>query len=149
MTSKFDVTGIYMLAMCASNSVFALVYLVTGELFLTNLRTRSIATCSTLLRIFRISAAFMSIPDSASCMVGVRGPLAIPVAADGPSVADKQQVAPAEAHAAVEAGRTRPQEVGHARHDRADEGPAQFLYSIVWQCLLRCVGVCAALFLNA
>ena len=57
---ELGIVSFYMLAMCASNSAFALVYLITGELYPTNLRTRSIGTCSTISRIFGVSAAYMS-----------------------------------------------------------------------------------------
>ena len=50
----------YLLAMCSSNAAFTLVYLITGELYPTNLRNQAIGTCSTVSRIFGISAPFMS-----------------------------------------------------------------------------------------
>ena len=57
---ELAVIAFYMLAMCASNAAFGVVYLITGELYPTNLRTRAIGTCSTISRIFGISASFMS-----------------------------------------------------------------------------------------
>ena len=54
------VISFYLLAMCCSNAAFTLVYLITGELYPTNLRSRAIGTCSTAARIFGISAPFMS-----------------------------------------------------------------------------------------
>ena len=62
LPSRYElvVISFYMLAMCASNAAFAVVYLITGELYPTNLRTRSMATCSMISRIFGISAAHMS-----------------------------------------------------------------------------------------
>ena len=57
---SFAIISFYMLAMCASNAAFALVYLITGELYPTNLRNQAIGTCSTVSRLFGISAPFMS-----------------------------------------------------------------------------------------
>ena len=57
---ELTVTSFYMVAMCSSNAAFALVYLITGELYPTNLRTRAIGACSFVSRIFGVSAAFMS-----------------------------------------------------------------------------------------
>ena len=50
----------YLLAMCCSNAAFTLVYLITGELYPTNLRSQAIGSCSTAARIFGISAPFIS-----------------------------------------------------------------------------------------
>ena len=49
-----------MIAICSFNAAFGVVYLITGELYPTNLRTRSIGTCSTISRIFGISSGFMA-----------------------------------------------------------------------------------------
>merc|ERR1712080_687923 len=50
----------YLLAMCCSNASFTLVYLITGELYPTNMRSQAIGSCSTISRIFGISAPFIS-----------------------------------------------------------------------------------------
>ena len=56
---ELAVVAFYMLANCSSNAAFAMVYLITGELYPTNLRTQALSTCSTISRIFGISAAFI------------------------------------------------------------------------------------------
>ena len=45
--------------MCGTNAAFTLVYLVTGELYPTNLRSQATGTCSTISRIFAISVPFI------------------------------------------------------------------------------------------
>ena len=57
---EMAVVSFYLLASCFGNSAFALVYLITGELYPTNLRTRALGTMSTIARIFGVSSAFMS-----------------------------------------------------------------------------------------
>ena len=57
---EMAVVSFYLLASCFGNSAFALVYLITGELYPTNLRTRALGTMSTISRIFGVSSAFMS-----------------------------------------------------------------------------------------
>ena len=56
---EMAVLSFYLLASCFGNSVFALVYLITGELYPTNLRTTALGTMSTISRIFGVSSAFM------------------------------------------------------------------------------------------
>ena len=57
---ELAIMSFYILATCMVSSGFSMVYLITGELYPTNLRTQAIGTCSTISRIFGISAAFMS-----------------------------------------------------------------------------------------
>ena len=59
-TSNLPLISFYLLAMCFSNISFTLCYLITGELYPTNLRSQAIGSCSTASRIFGISAPFIS-----------------------------------------------------------------------------------------
>jgi MFS family permease len=56
---ELAVISFYILASCSSKAALSMVYLITGELYPTNLRTQAIGTCSTISIIFGISAAFM------------------------------------------------------------------------------------------
>ena len=59
-TFNLPLISFYLLAMCFSNASFTLCYLITGELYPTNLRSQAIGSCSTLSRVFGISAPFIS-----------------------------------------------------------------------------------------
>ena len=53
----------YLLAVCCNRTSLTITYLITAELYPTNLRSQAIGSCSTVARIFSISVAF--IPDLA------------------------------------------------------------------------------------
>ena len=59
-TFNLPLISFYLLAMCFSNASFTLCYLITGELYPTNLRSQAIGSCSTISRVFGISAPFIS-----------------------------------------------------------------------------------------
>ena len=59
-TFNLPLISFYLLAMCCSNASFTLCYLITGELYPTNLRSQAIGSCSTISRVFGISAPFIS-----------------------------------------------------------------------------------------
>ena len=59
-TFNLPLISFYLIAMCCSNASFTLCYLITGELYPTNLRSQAIGSCSTVSRIFGISAPFIS-----------------------------------------------------------------------------------------
>ena len=48
-----------MLARAVTTAVFFMVWLVTGEIYPTNLRSQALGVCSTVARIFGIGAAFI------------------------------------------------------------------------------------------
>ena len=56
----FAVVSLFLLAMNFSNATFTLVYLITGEIYPTNLRSQAIGICSMAARAFAISAPFIS-----------------------------------------------------------------------------------------
>ena len=60
---ELAVTTFYILAGGAATSTFCLVYLITDEMYPTNLRTRAIGSCSFVCRIFGVS--FVVIPKLA------------------------------------------------------------------------------------
>ena len=45
---------------CASGAAFLLVWLITAELYPTNLRSQAVGTCSTLARVFGLVAPFVA-----------------------------------------------------------------------------------------
>jgi OCT family organic cation transporter-like MFS transporter 4/5 len=55
----FPLITFYLILMCFTNAAFPLVYLITGELYPTNLRSQAIGTCSTISRIFALSVPFI------------------------------------------------------------------------------------------
>ena len=57
---NYGITFFYLFGKCFSGTGFLLVWLVTAELYPTNLRSQAVGTCSTVSRIFGLVAPFVA-----------------------------------------------------------------------------------------
>ena len=56
---KLTITCFFLLGKCFSGAMFLLVWLITAELYPTNLRSQAVGTCSTISRVFGLVAPFV------------------------------------------------------------------------------------------
>ena len=54
------ITFFYLVGKCFSGTAFLLVWLITAELYPTNLRSQAVGTCSTVARMFGLVAPFVA-----------------------------------------------------------------------------------------
>ena len=57
---NYGITFFYLLGKCFGGAGFLLVWLITAELYPTNLRSQAIGTCSTVSRVFGLVAPFVA-----------------------------------------------------------------------------------------
>ena len=57
---NFAITFFFLVGKCFSGTAFLLVWLITAELYPTNLRSQAVGTCSTVARLFGLVAPFVA-----------------------------------------------------------------------------------------
>ena len=57
---NFAITFFFLVGKCFSGTGFVLVWLITAELYPTNLRSQAVGTCSTIARLFGLVAPFVA-----------------------------------------------------------------------------------------